>query len=281
MDIDRRPDILSRLPASYLPIFDRLIEVTESDERIRALWLSGSLAKGTADGGSDLDVVLALRDEDFDDFAATWRDWLATITPTLIAKELPFAKGCFYSTAVGCERLDVISERASEVAETNHRYRRVVFDRDGLAAKVPAPKEIPGPDAEKLSTMLGEFLRIQAITPFMVNERRDYLCAQTGVQTLQKMLYDVFVEANQPLPPMGVKQYTAKLTAEQVEVLSALPPAAATRESLVPAMRAAVEAFRTHGRRAAEAAGATWPVELDEGVQRFFDAAFSPDPSAP
>lgn len=281
MDIDRRPAILDRLPASYLPIFDRLIEVTEPDQRIRALWLSGSLAKGTADGGSDLDIVLAVRDEDFDDFAADWRDWLATITPTLIAKELPFAKGCFYSTAVGCERFDVISEPASKVSESNHRYRHVVFDRDGLDAKVPAPKEIPGPDAEKLTAICEEFLRIQAITPFMLNERRDFLCVVTGLETLHKMLYDVFVEANQPLPPMGVKQFTARLTGEQAAVLTALPRAAATYESLVPAMRAAVEAFRTHGRRAAETAGAIWPTALDDGVQAFFDGALSRGRVAP
>jgi len=41
-------------------------------DRIRALWLSGSLAKHTADGGSDLDILLAIRDGDFDEFAAHW-----------------------------------------------------------------------------------------------------------------------------------------------------------------------------------------------------------------
>jgi hypothetical protein len=45
-----------------------------------------------------------------------WREWLATITPTLLAQELPFARGSFYSTTTGCERLDVVSEPVSKVA---------------------------------------------------------------------------------------------------------------------------------------------------------------------
>lgn len=68
MSIAALPPLAALLP-SYRPIFDRLLAVCEGDERIRAFWLSGSLAKDTADSGSDLDCLLAIRDADFDDFA--------------------------------------------------------------------------------------------------------------------------------------------------------------------------------------------------------------------
>jgi hypothetical protein len=113
VDVDRSPAPLAALVPSYRPIFDRLLTVCEGDERIRALWLSGSLAQGTADGGSDLDCLLAIRDPDFDEFAARWREWLAAMTPTLLARELPLARGAFYSTTTGCERLDVVCEPVS------------------------------------------------------------------------------------------------------------------------------------------------------------------------
>lgn len=160
--------------------------------------MSGSLANGTADGGSDLDIVIAIKDSDFDEFAEHWREWLATITPTLLARELPFARGCFYSTTTGCERLDVISEPVSQLPSSRHRYRRVIFDRDGLDAAVPAPDPSPGPDLDRLRWLVEEFFRIQAITPFMINQRRDYLVAVDGVQSLHRMLYQVFVECNRP-----------------------------------------------------------------------------------
>lgn len=161
--------------------------------------------------------------------ASGWREWLATITPTLLARELPFARGSFYSTTTGCERLDVVSEAVSKVPTSRHRYRRVVFDRDGLDAAV------------------------------------------NGVQSLQLMLYNVFVECNQPQPPMGIKQWTARLTPEQRQVLTALPVAAPEHDSIAVGLRATGNAIRIAGRAAVTACGGTWPVDLDEGVQRFVD----------
>jgi hypothetical protein len=271
VDVDRSPAPLAALLPSYRPIFDRLLEVCEGDERIRAFWLSGSLAKGTADSGSDLDCLLAIRDADFDDFAAGWREWLATITPTLLARELPFARGSFYSTTAGCERLDVVSEAVSKVPASRHRYRRVVFDRDGLDAAVPAPEPPAGPNLDRLRSAVEEFFRVEAIVPVMLNQRRDYLAAVNGVQSLQLMLYNVFVESNQPQPPMGIKQWTARLTPEQRQVLTALPVAAPEHDSIAAALRATGNAMRISGRAAVIACGGTWPEELDEGVQRFVD----------
>ena len=269
VDVDRSPAPLAALVPSYRPIFDRLLAVCEGDERIRALWLSGSLAKGTADGGSDLDCLLAIRDAEFDEFAGGWREWLATITPTLLARELPFARGSFSSTTTGCERLDVVCEPVSKLPASRFRHRHVVFDRDGLDATIPPPEERPGPDLDRLRATTEEFFRIEAITPFMLNQRRDYLCVVQGVQDLQRILYNLFVECNQPQPPMGVKQWSARLTPQQREILTTLPVAAPERESLLAALRAVGNAMRTAGRTAMTACGGDWPADLDEGVRRF------------
>jgi Nucleotidyltransferase domain len=271
VDVDRDPPPLAALVPSHRPLFNGLLSVCEGDDRIRALWLSGSLAKGTADGGSDLDILVAIRDSDFDEFAGQWREWLATITPTLLARELPFAPGCFYSMTTGCERLDVISEPVSKLSSSRHRYRRVIFDRDGLDATVPAADPLPGPDLGRLRWLVEEFFRIEAIAPFMLNQRRDYLVVVDGVQSLHRMLYQVFVESNQPQPPMGIKQWSARLTSEQRETLTALPTAQPERDSIVLALKAVVAAMRTAGRAAVTACGVSWPTDLDDGVQRFFE----------
>jgi hypothetical protein len=271
VDVDRDPAPIAALPESYRPIFDRLLAACLDDPRIRALWLSGSLARGTADRGSDLDALIAVRDEDLDEFAAHWREWLATITPTLLARELPFAPGSFFSTTEGCERLDVVCERVGDLPTTPYRYRRAVFDRDGLDAVVPEPEPLAGPDVARMQAIVEEFLRIQAIAPFMLWERRDLLVVVSGVQGLQQMLYDLLVESNQPQPPMGIKQWSARLTGEQRALLTALPVAAPDESSLASALRGVVDAMRTRGRAALTRCGGEWPVELDDGVQRFFD----------
>jgi hypothetical protein len=89
----RRPEALDVLPAVYGPLFDRTMAVLGADERVRAIWLAGALGRGAADAASDLDFAIAVRDEDFDTFAAGWREWLADVSPTLVARELPGRPG--------------------------------------------------------------------------------------------------------------------------------------------------------------------------------------------
>jgi hypothetical protein len=69
-----RPAPLAALPQSDGPLFDRAAAVFEADERVRAMWLHGALARGKADAASDMDISVAIAD---DGFAASWRDWLA------------------------------------------------------------------------------------------------------------------------------------------------------------------------------------------------------------
>ena len=114
------------------------------DSRVRALWVSGSLARRDADAYSDLDLLAAVADADFDAFAASWKSWLADITPTVLARAIPFLPGSFYSLTPTCERLDVVLERVSRVPSSFFRARAVVFDRDGLDAQVPKPRAARG-----------------------------------------------------------------------------------------------------------------------------------------
>ncbi len=126
-------------------------------------------------------------------------------------------------------------------------------------------------DVDRDRRTVEEFFRIEAIVPFMVNQRRDYLVAVNGVQGLQQMLYDVFVECSRPQPPMGIKQWSARLTPAQRQILAALPVAAPARDPIIIALHAVINAMRTQGRAAVTACGCGWPADLADGVQRFVD----------
>lgn len=254
---------IAPLPPAYHDLFEKIRQTADADQRIRALWLSGSLARGVADIGSDLDVMVTIADDQRAEFAEGWREWLATITPTLIAKSLPFAPGSFYSTtAEGC-RLDVVVESVSELPKSPHRRRIVVFDRDDLAAALPQPEPAAGPDTMKLHDLVEEFFRQQAIFPAAVVGRQDWLLGVEGVHNARLMLYQLFVEANQPLPPMGVKQWSAKLTEPQRKLLESLPAAVPDPESVTEAMQATRAAFYRAG---TEILGEDWPADLQKAV---------------
>src|SRR4051794_15393045 len=108
-----RPTGLEALAEPYQELFDRACAVFLADERVRAMWLHGAIARGAADAGSDLDIDVVVGDDGFDDFAADWRDWLARITPTVSAVPVPGLPGSFYALTPTCERMDVIVERVS------------------------------------------------------------------------------------------------------------------------------------------------------------------------
>jgi hypothetical protein len=70
-----------KLPPGYASLLDRFIEVVGGDPRVRAAWVHGSVARGDADEVSDLDVIIAVADDDIPAFAAGWRDRLDEVTP--------------------------------------------------------------------------------------------------------------------------------------------------------------------------------------------------------
>ncbi len=256
--------MLDFLEPGYRPLFERAVAVFEADERVRALWLSGSLARGEADAMSDLDLIVTVRDADLAEFAAGWRDWLAEITPTLIARELPFAPGSLHSVGPGRERLDVVVEKVSALPVTFHRTRLAVFDHDGLAGSVPAPDE-HGPRAAVVADLVEEFFRDYGLLP-VATTRQDWLLALEGIHLMRGLLYRLFVEMNAPLPPMGVKQWSRKLTKDQRLVLEALPAAEARRESVLAANEAVAVAFVQHARRACDTLGVAWPDALEDAT---------------
>jgi hypothetical protein len=279
-------DALRPLPAGYHELFERVLRAAQDDDRIRAMWLGGSLGRGVADAGSDLDVVIGVAADSFDEFAASWREWLGRVTPVVLARELPRLPGSWFSLTPDCLRLDVVTERAGSAGPAALSRRLLVLDKDGTAASCSADDtraQQPGPDPGRLVAITEEFLRQQAIFPAAVVARRDWLLGVSGVQAVHTMLYELFVESNQPLPPMGVKQWSAKLTSGQREICAGLPAPTAEQASVIAAMRAAAEAFRRAARQALEASGAAWPGELDSAVLRYQEAelgwrATSPEP---
>lgn len=128
-----RPTGFDVYPSGYGSLFDRVVDVSYADVRVRGMWLHGAFARGVADSASDLDVDIAVTDESFEEFTGAWREWLAAITATVSA--VPLAPGSFYALTPGCERLDVISEKVSALPRSSLTRRIPIFDRDNLSAR--------------------------------------------------------------------------------------------------------------------------------------------------
>ena len=266
-----RPASLDVLEPPYSSLFDRLVATFLDDERVRAMWLSGSIARGAADVVSDLDVLIAVADDALDAFAAEWREWLAKVTPTVIARPLPFLPGSLYSVTPERARLDVVVESASATATTMFRSRVMVFDRDGLDAQVPDAVPGPGPSADRIGQLIEEFFRDYGMFPVGV-AREDWLLGLEAIHFLRGLLYQLFLEENAPLAPTGVKQWSSKLTPRQRDVLLALPTGRPEAVAIVEDHEQVARAFVVEARRVAADHGVAWPDELDRCTRAYLRA---------
>jgi hypothetical protein len=255
---------IAPLEPGYDVLLARVVGAVEDDDRVRALWLAGSVGRGVADAGSDLDLVLTVTElAPFTD-AGIW-----DVLDPVITLPIPGMPGCFAFTTRAGLRVDVVVETVEGLATSTYTRRVRVLDRDGLEPPPPGEDD-RGPDVARMQSILTELMRQSAIFPAAVVAREDWLLGQAAVMNYQRMLYDLLVESNQPLPVMGVKQWSSRLTPDQRELLRSLPAPAADRDSVVAAMLAVRRVIRTHGRAALESAGGTWPTEVDDAMAAYW-----------
>jgi predicted nucleotidyltransferase len=264
--IDLRP-----MPQSYQALLDLAAEVFYADERVRAMWLHGAIARGAHDAGSDLDIDIAVRDEDFTTFAAESRFWWAKITPTVSWREMANMPGSFFALTPTCERVDVVAERVSDLPASKLTRRITVFDRDGLTAHVPNPHD-PDPNPEIIRYCIEETLRQAANFPIVLI-RQDWLLGVVAVQQIHLLLYELFSEANKPMPATGPKQWSHKLISEQRKALERLPVPQAERTSIIAARQAALHLFEEQASAVAQRHGVVWPSELAVAVHAYMKRA--------
>jgi hypothetical protein len=266
---------IAPLEPGYDALLARVVETLEADQRVRALWLAGSVGRGVADAGSDLDLVVTVSSVDPFADPAVWG-----VLEPVVTTPIPGLPGCFAFTTQEGLRVDVVLETPAGLAESPYTRRVRVFDRDGL--EPPEPREASdGPDVERMQAIVTELHRQAAIFPAAVVARGDWLLGQVAVHNYGLMLYDLFVEANRPLPAVGLKQWTRKLTEPQREVLAGLVPPTADRDAVVAGMVEVVGAIARHGRAALESAGGTWPDDVSASIGAYWARHGLPWPGHP
>lgn len=106
------------------------------DARILAAWLEGSFATERADPWSDVDLHVAVADEDWDGVLAQRLALLRRVRPVLgfVEATLPWGARLVSANLSGPVRLDLFIEKQSVVAGAPRREPpRVLFDRAGVA----------------------------------------------------------------------------------------------------------------------------------------------------
>lgn len=234
----------------YRALFRRCQEVLGDDPRVRAVELSGSLAEGTADEWSDLDLKVIATADGFASFLAEWATWLGLITPTVFARR-PIAPFIINTLTAEGLTLDIVVYSGEEPLAPPSPARYVVgllssaqFDDIGDAFEYAVEEELRG--------LAGPFITLV--------KRGEHVRHLTGVSHLIGLLNTVFL-AESGVPPLS-KQWNRALTPEQRDAVAALPAVAATEEGVVAFGLAIGRLLVTRARPLYPRYGRTWPEEL-------------------
>jgi hypothetical protein len=94
---------------------EKAVEIFSSDPRFLAGWLEGSLADGSADSFSDIDLYICVAESAWDQVWPNRRDVVSRVAPVLAAADVMgvFGIGCLLE---GPMKLDVFFERESTLA---------------------------------------------------------------------------------------------------------------------------------------------------------------------
>ncbi len=235
----------------------QLAESIGADERVRGIWLTGSLGRGTADRFSDIDMLVVVDPDARDDFARQWITFVSTLTAPLLIKAVvpPYV---FAHVLPEWLRWDVTIGIPDDLAALAASQVRELVDKDGLA---PGPEITPQPfDPAAVLALTEEFLRVLGLLPVVIG-RGEWVAAASGGGLLRTMTISLLRMQVEGRSPSGALHLSRVLPAEQVQQLESLPPLHADHESAVALHLACARLFLPTAR---SMLGDAYPDDLEQ-----------------
>ncbi|HEY7355765.1 MAG TPA: hypothetical protein VH590_04830, partial [Ktedonobacterales bacterium] len=243
--------------AALTAFAERAAALLRDDERVRILWLTGSLAAGTADAQSDVDLRAAVRPEDFATLDDWWPQMLDHLAPTVWKRRWPGPPNEAILGAISTDylRFDLVIQTATDTRPRALEAARVLFDKDGTAGQFNLAAPVQHNPLAQLNLVVEEFIRLVGMLPIVV-ERDDLAIGMEGHFGLHSLLLSLLLlEQGIDRSVTGKRHVAPFLDDEQRALLAGLPPLAPTMESVIQGRLAYARLFLPRARRLMEASG--------------------------
>jgi hypothetical protein len=203
-------------------------------QRVRVIWLTGSLAVGTADAASDVDLRAAIRAEDFATIDEWRRRWPGEPDEAILS-----------AITTDHLRFDLVAQSAADTMPRTLEAARVLCDKDGVAERIVPTAPSSADPLRPLPYVVEEFIRLIGMLPIVV--------AQDDV-------------------PMGMitgkRHVAALLDGEQRAVLASVPTLAPTMASVIEGRLAYARCFLPRARRLMAAHGLAYPEAFEAATRQ-------------
>lgn len=215
----------------------QMLPALQQQPRVKAIWLSGSFARGDADRWSDLNLHLLVDDEGINEFysvltslldGALATGWHQRLKAVDLIKGLTFVENSL--DAQGGVAFDLRWTGITQLQNSLERYRplKLLFIHpelpsalgDYLAATRPA---LVPPDAESVASALAYFWVQLARLPAALN-RQETLAAHRLLSESRRALIDLVVALNGAQRPAAVARVNQYLGPAQLEAFQKTLP---------------------------------------------------------
>ncbi len=259
-------DSVGRMPTDrQRDLIERAQLTAAADPRIRAAWLAGSFANGTADDHADIDLHLLVGDADFGTFRTGWADLARAIGPMVLVRQISGIAGG-YAITPDWLHLDIVCYPESSFDPAGLRGCLPLFDRTGKLPTLPTlgpsmygEPYFPAEEIDFYYYLLGNLA--------VVLGRGELTLASNGsIMRRDLGLVPLMLAENGVRKTDGNKRLNPYLTDAQRAVLESLPPVAADHASVIAFDRLVAAEVSRRGRALAARTGAEWPAELERAT---------------
>jgi predicted nucleotidyltransferase len=253
------PDVPPRLAR----LFEELVAACRETPAVRAAWLGGSLARGTADDWSDIDLHLAVDDPGAFDTPV----WVAAVTPTVLVDEIVGVPGAHVVLTPDLLHVDVVVHHTDEPQDET-KPARAVHDPGGRVRDTTgADQRAGGPWYPAADVRV--FLYLMGVTVTGVRRGEVAGIAHGTAAMRDTMLVPLMLAENGVRKADGAKRLRPYLTDEQHAALERLP-AVGLDDALLDAHRAVAGEYLRRARRLAATCGEDYPEELERATLRLW-----------
>lgn len=240
------------------------------DERVRVVWLTGSLAAGTADAQSDVDLRAAVRAEDFAVIGEWWQELIGRIASTVWTRRWPGPPDEAITSAITTDyqRFDLVIQSVLDTRPRAYEAAQVLCDKDGVAQHITLTAPAQHNPLARLPYLVEEYIRLLGMLPIVV-ERNDVAMGMEGQMGLHTILISLLLMENGiDRMATGKRHVAAFLNDEQRALLAQVPPLEPTMDSVIQGRIAYGRLFLPRARRLMESHSLTYPTAFEKATRQ-------------
>ncbi len=247
-------------------IIDAVTKRFQGDERLRALFLSGSYGNGTGDAWSDVDFLAIAEKDDRQAVKAEFVAALESVGPLISSNTMEMGAILVHSVLEDWTRSDIVLTDERALAGKARDGLKLLIDPEDLWSGLPETIEWSGPNPQRVEALVKEFTRILGLLS-VGHGRNEIATAMTGTWHLRNNLIGLMTEAVPMVDTGGALHMTKIFSEEHQRAVLELPVAHTDWPSIIEAHRACASVFYPLARSLMKDAGGTWPDRFIEATR--------------